>query len=100
VKVVMNDDCSKQADLIESVRLEVRLKDGRKLTGERAKVLGSPEEPLTLDQVKQIYRKYVRGSLSEEQIEWTIEAILNMEDLSDLDQLIDVLTFRHAAKMS
>jgi 2-methylcitrate dehydratase PrpD len=98
VRVVMNGDCQKQADLIESVRLDVRLKDGRTLTGERAQVIGSPEEPLTLEQVKQLYRKYVRGILSEAQMEWTIETILNMENLSDLDPLIDVLTFGHAAK--
>jgi 2-methylcitrate dehydratase PrpD len=100
VKTVVHSDCSKLADLIESVRLDIRLKNGKILTRERANVIGSPAEPLTLDQVKQLYRKYVREVLSDEQVEWTMESILDMENLSDLDALLDVLTFRHAVRIN
>jgi 2-methylcitrate dehydratase PrpD len=100
VKAVVHSDCNKLADLIESVRLDIRLKNGKIFTRERANVIGSPAEPLTLDQVKQLYRKYVRGVLSDEQVEWTMESILDMENLSDLDALLDVLTFRHAVRIS
>ena len=96
VKVVVNPEWKKMG-YQEPARVIVRLKNGRVFTEERTDVTGSPEEPLTLDQVKQLYRKYVRGILSDEKVERTMESILDMENLTDLDPLIDVLTYRQRA---
>ncbi len=76
-------------------RVVVKLKDGEELTRERMDVIGSLKEPLTKDQLKELYFKFTKGILSEEQIEWTANAILNLEKLNDVEELMDVLTFRH-----
>jgi 2-methylcitrate dehydratase PrpD len=76
-------------------RVDVKLKDGRVLTGAMAQPYGGPENPLSMDQVVDIYRKYCRGILSDAHIERTKDIILNMENQPDLQELYDICTFRH-----
>jgi len=54
---------------------------------------------LTMDQVVDIYRKYLRGILSEKHIERTKDIILNLENEEpDIKELADICTFRHIIK--
>lgn len=76
-------------------RIDVRLKDGRTLTGAMAQPYGGPDNPLSMGQVVDIYRKYCKGILSEAHIERTKDIILNMENEPDLQELSDICTFRH-----
>jgi hypothetical protein len=73
----------------------VKLKNGRVVTGAMAQPYGGPENPLSMDQVVDIYRKYCRGILSDAHIERTKDIILNMENEPDLQELFDICTFRH-----
>ena len=75
--------------------LAVRMKDGRSFSGERKYPIGTLEEPLTENQVKVLYSKFTQGVLSQKQAEKTAEALLHLEDLSDVQELMDILTFRH-----
>ncbi len=99
VKLVKHDDWPVGVDgpMMTAVpaRIDVTLKNGEKLTKERKYLIGSPEEPLTMDQFKELYRKYTQGILSDDLIAKTIDAILNLEKLSDTDKLMDMLVFRH-----
>ena len=79
-------------------RLDLKLKDGKTLTGALDQPYGGPKYPLTMDQVVDIYRKYCKGVLSDAQIERTKDIILNMENEPDLEELFDICTFRHLAK--
>ncbi len=79
-------------------RVDVKLKDGTVLTGALDKPYGSVKYPLTMDQVVEIYRKYCKGILSQAQIERTKDIILNMENEPDLQELFDIVTFRHLVK--
>ena len=81
-------------------RVVVKLKSGEEFSKERAHVIGSPEDPITLEQIKELYRKFTRGILPSEQIEWTMDAMLHMENLSDVDELLDILTFRYKCNIS
>jgi hypothetical protein len=56
---------------------------------------GGPKYPLTMDQVVDIYRKYLKGVLSEKHIERTKDIILNLENEPDIKELADICTFRH-----
>lgn len=80
-------------------RVVVKLKNGSELSRERMHIIGSLEEPLTTDQLKALYFKFTGGILPEEQTEWTANSILNLEKLSDVEELMDVLTFRHKIKV-
>ena len=53
---------------------------------------------MTMDQVVEIYRKYLKGILSDAQIERSKDIILNLENEPDIKELADICTFRHLAK--
>lgn len=74
--------------------LTIKTKDGREFSGERYATIGSPKEPLTMEQFRALYAKFSRGVLSEDQIRHTADAILNLEKLNDIEDLMEVLTFR------
>lgn len=79
-------------------RVDIKLKNGKVLTGAQDQPYGAVKYPLSMDQVVEIYRKYCKGILSEAQIERTKDIILNMENEPDLQELFDICTFRHLAK--
>ena len=97
VKVVYHPEYPKRYYAGEG-RLDLRLKDGKTLTGFMDQPYGGPKYPLTMDQVVDIYRKYCKGILPDAQIERTKDIILNMENEPDLQELFDICTFRHLVK--
>ena len=97
VKVVYHPEYPKRYFAGEG-RTDLKLKDGRTLTGAMDQPYGAPKYPLTMDQVVDIYRKYCKGVLSDRHIERTKDIILNMEHEPDLQELFDICTFRHLAR--
>jgi 2-methylcitrate dehydratase PrpD len=79
-------------------RIDLKLKNGKVLTGAMDQPYGGPKYPLTMDEVVAIYRKYLKGILSEKHIERTKEIILNLENEPDIKELADICTFRHVVK--
>ncbi|MFC1970800.1 MmgE/PrpD family protein [Chloroflexota bacterium] len=75
-------------------RIIVKMKDGKELTKERWHFLGSPEEPLTMQQFEDLYFKFTQYVLTKEQIEKTKKAILNIEDYSFASDIMDMLVFK------
>ena len=53
---------------------------------------GSPENPLSKDDIQFKFRNVVSGILSNEQIDAMIELVDKLEDLSDLDPIVTLLT--------
>ena len=94
IKVVYHDDWPKRYFAGDGL-IEVKLKDGREVSYAMDEPLGSPKYPLSMDQVVDIYRKYCNGILSDAHIERTKDIILNMENEPDLQELYDIVTFRH-----
>jgi len=72
-----------------------KTKDGRKFEKERWRIVGSPEEPLNMEQLQGLYSKFTQGILPDEQVRKTRDAILHLEELSDVEELMDMLVFRH-----
>ncbi len=68
------------------------------LTKEMEQPLGGTKLPLSVDQFKELYKKYAKGILNEEQQEWTANIILNLEQYKDLQEFMDVLTYRYAVR--
>jgi len=76
-------------------KMDVKTKNGKTYTDAMDQPFGSPKYPLSMDEVVDIYRKYLKGILSESQIKRTTDLILNMEKEPDLQELYDIVTFRH-----
>ena len=74
----------------------IRKKDGKMFSGQRMFTIGSLQEPLSVEQYIELYSKFTKGILSGEQIEKSVEAILNLEQLNDVIGLMDLLTSRQS----
>ena len=72
----------------------IKKRDGTHLSGQRMFTIGSLQEPLSVEQYIQLYSKFAKGILTHEQIEKSVEAILNLERLNDVMGLMDLLTTR------
>ncbi len=58
--------------------------------------LGGSDLPLTNQEFKEIYYKLTKEILSEDQMEWTCKTLLNLEEIGDLQELMEILTYGHA----
>ena len=94
VKQVIHYDWSKEPNQAPALVI-IKTKDGRQFSKERMHLIGSPSEPLTMEQFRGLYSKYTRDIFSEKDISMTADALLNLETLSedDVQKLMDVLTF-------
>jgi hypothetical protein len=72
------------------------MKNGNKISRQRIHTIGSRQEPLSPMQFRELYSKFTKGILSDEQIDKSAETILNTEKLNDLLGLMNMLTFTHA----
>ena len=72
--------------------LKIHMKDGRVFSGERRYPIGSPREPLTNEQVKNLFQKFVSGIYSPKEIDTITHSVLNLEKLDDLGEVMDLLT--------
>ena len=79
----------------DPAEVTIKTKDGRKFSGQRKHTIGSIQEPLSSNQFRELYSKFTKGILSDDQIDQTAEAILNLEKLHDVLELMNILTFRH-----
>jgi len=73
----------------------IKTKDGRMFSGERAYAIGSPKDPLTMEQFGELYRKFTRGVLPSPVIDRTAQLIMNLEDLGDIRELTKILAKRY-----
>lgn len=95
VKVIMHPDWTNVRITWDSpARVTIKTKDGKEFSGERTFSIGSPEEPLTMEQFQGLYAKFSRGVLSQKQIQHTAQEILHLEQLNDIQELMYTLTFR------
>lgn len=92
VKFILHPDWPSDV-MAAPARVIIKTKDGRKLSGERMYPIGSQIEPLTTEQFRELYFKFTQGILSRKQITNTLEVILNLENLSTTEELMEMLTF-------
>jgi len=97
VKVVYHPEYPKRYFAGEG-RIDLKVKGGKIFSGAMDQPYGGPKYPLTMDQVVDIYQKYLQGILSEKQIERTKDIVLNLENEPDIKELADICTFRHMIK--
>ncbi len=73
----------------------IKLKNGKNISRQRMHTIGSRQEPLSSTQFRELYSKFTKGILGDEQIDKSAEAILNVEKLNDLLGLMNMLTLAH-----
>lgn len=95
VEIIKHSDWLPKYAMETPARVEVRLKDGREFSRERKYAIGSPHEPLPMEQFKTLFLKFTKGVLPEDKIRWAADAISNLEKLNveDVQELNRVLVF-------
>ena len=95
VEIIKHSDWLPKYAMETPARIEVKLKDGREFSKERQYAIGSPQEPLPMEQFKTFFIKFTKGIMPEEKVGWAADAIAHLERLrvEDVQELNRVLTF-------
>lgn len=93
VEVVFHPEWVSTYAMGTPARLEVILQNGRQFVRERSHIIGSPLEPLTMDQFKALFVKFTRDVLPEAALMWAVDAIAALEtlDARDMERLMHIL---------
>jgi 2-methylcitrate dehydratase PrpD len=75
------------------VPITIKLKNGKELTQKVEKLKGTVELPLTREEQMDRYRGFGKPFLSKTQIEKSMKTILNLEEASNITELMTVVTF-------
>jgi 2-methylcitrate dehydratase PrpD len=67
--------------------LEVRLKDGRVLAREASTSRGTPERPMSREELAEKFRECAQGILTEERMEKVLKTVYELETLQDVRSL-------------
>ena len=94
VKVVIHPEWVARLPLDTPSRLEIKLNDGKEFSSNRAYPTGTSKEPLTMEQVKALFHKFVGNVLPEAQKQYIADALSNLEklDKKEVKKLLGVLT--------
>jgi len=92
--VVIHPEWVARLPLETPALLEIKLNDGKQFSSTRAYPTGTIKEPLTMDQVKALFHKFVGEVLPEAQKKYVADAVSNLEilDRKDVKELLGVLT--------
>ncbi len=74
-----------------STTVKILMKDGREFTKTVDEARGTPQNPLTVEEVREKYRHCVKGIQSKKEMEKTIEIVENLEALKKISTLTDLL---------
>ena len=90
VKLIVNPSLPK-AD--KGGRVTIFKKDGQKLDKYLEAFWGHPQNPITLEQIRDVLRPYLDAMLIEKQRKRLEDLMLNLENLVDIRELMNLLTF-------
>jgi len=93
VKFKMHPDRS-PIQMKAPAQITVKTTTGKEYSAERMYPIGSTEEPLTVDDFRALYVKFTKHLLPEEEIEKTTEAILHLEELADVQEIMNTLVYK------
>ena len=78
-------------DRIRSL-IEIRLKDGRTLTREAHTSRGTPERPMTHDELEEKFRQCAEGVLPPDRVDKVLDMVYRLEEVPDIRALTTLLT--------
>lgn len=91
VSVVIDESLPFSVALADPTSVAVTTKDGRTLSRQRTSAKGSPDDPLSQQELSDLYRQFARGGMEPPAVERSLELIWNLEELDDVGELIDAL---------
>lgn len=93
-KIKVQEDSRYSDDYPKSFgnRLEISLQDGRKIVKEVLHPYGHPKNPMKDEDIFNKWRSLAKPYLSNDQIEMQIEKVMNLEKLSNIKDLLPVIS--------
>ena len=93
VSVVLHPDWSREIMEVP-VSVSIRLKNSKEFSGTRKYAIGSPPEPLTMEQFRGLYNKFTEGILPSQLIKKSADAIMNLENCNDMNEIMDMIAVK------
>jgi 2-methylcitrate dehydratase PrpD len=75
----------------EPSRIEVELANGRVIPAERKYPIGSLHEPLTVDGLRSVCKKFTKGVLADKKMDEIADAVLGIEGANSVQRLAELL---------
>lgn len=91
VRIVTNPALPRRSHAVPA-RITVRTTQGEEFAEERMYPIGSPQEPLSHGQIRDLYFKFAHGLLPQKKLQDAADAIANLEKLGSVTELTDILT--------
>ncbi|MDH5363927.1 MAG: MmgE/PrpD family protein [Dehalococcoidia bacterium] len=88
VKVIPESELSQTIASARSAKVGIKLKDGRQLVRRCDFCPGTPQNPLSEEELLEKYRSCARLALPEKEIEGSIEVIMNLERIDNIGKLL------------
>lgn len=73
-------------------KVKIYLKDGRELSTEVYDLKGSPNNPVGFEEIKNKFITNVKNLMPEEEMNWLIDLIMNLEKLKSVEPVMEILT--------
>lgn len=91
VKALLEPSFESRFPAEQPCRVVITLKNGEKLTRERAYPKGDPRDPLSTAELKQKFEVLAEGILDESQCEAVYDAVYSIEKIEDIGDLMNLL---------
>jgi 2-methylcitrate dehydratase PrpD len=92
VEVVVDDEINSFFPRKRGARVEIFLKDGRRLEKTTYTLKGSPDLPVGWDVIQRKFFDCTSGVLSEQKIFQLVMKIKKLEDLTDICQIVELMS--------
>lgn len=93
VTVVVTEQPGGRTLVGKEMPVTIRLKDGRTYSKEAPILKGSPESPLSKEEIVERYKDHVRGFWSSQQVQRSVDLVFNLDNLPDILELMEIATF-------
>ena len=99
VKVNVHEDWPARM-MSGTAKVTLATKDGRVFSKEMDQPIGGSSLPLTAPQFEAMYRKLTKEILSEAKVDATLNALLHLDQIDDLQPVMNLLTYPYASPIS
>lgn len=99
-KVKLVEDPSQEPVVVESlghVQLKVTMRSGEEYTHTTSLARGTPQSPLSWEELETKYKSCCKGILEEEQVQNSVDQIKRLEELSNVRELMGTLSLNVTA---
>jgi 2-methylcitrate dehydratase PrpD len=100
VEVVVREDWAGGRSAPWSLPVTVTLTNGSAYSKTTDKIKGSPDDPLSQPEFEARYEVMTRGFLSSQQVQRSIDWVLNLEAFDDVSELMELLTLGSSSPRS